>query len=281
MNLFEYKSYSKYLNDKLSTPPFNTHGSQSRLAKAAQCQPIVISRILAGKIQLTLEQAHRINQYFRHSQAESRFFILLVQYARAASKDLRLFCETEINEVIEKELALKNRFAAGSGTHELPPEQQATYYSSWLYSAIHIALTIPSLRTVSTLSETLNIDPRKIEKALSFLVSSGMAVSSDGKKFQPGKTRIHLPHDSDLVGFHHSNLRLKAIESLTQPHRGKRLTEDLHYSSIVSLSFEDTLKVKIALTKAIEGIKKTVRISSEETLYGFNLDFFQIGTSSE
>ena len=51
---------------------------------------------------------------------------------------------------------------------------------------------------------------------------------------------------------------------------------DLHYSSVVSISHDDVLKIKADLIKQIENTKAVVKASPEEELCCFALDFFKV-----
>ncbi len=50
--------------------------------------------------------------------------------------------------------------------------------------------------------------------------------------------------------------------------------ENLHYSSVISLSKQDVQQIREILIKTIERIKPIIQRSPEETLYGFSMDFF-------
>jgi len=51
---------------------------------------------------------------------------------------------------------------------------------------------------------------------------------------------------------------------------------DLHYSSIVSLSMKDAIKLKDNLLERLEGDVKLIRDSAEEELYCLCLDWFSL-----
>jgi hypothetical protein len=63
---------------------------------------------------------------------------------------------------------------------------------------------------------------------------------------------------------------MKAIQAL------ERQKDNLHYSSAVSLSKQDIMKIHSHLVDSIQQVKATVRDSKEEELYCFALDFFRI-----
>lgn len=77
--------------------------------------------------------------------------------------------------------------------------------------------------------------------------------------------------DSPLISKHHQNWRLQAMQSFA-----RRSGESLHYSSAVTLSAEDCVRVKEKIVALINDVKTVVRDSKEETLRCFALDFFEV-----
>jgi hypothetical protein len=82
-------------------------------------------------------------------------------------------------------------------------------------------------------------------------------------------TQVHLNRDSPLIRQHHTNWRMSAIQSLMNDNK-----EDLHYSTVSTLSRSDAEKLRADMTSLIENYVAVVKPSKEEVMYGFNLDFF-------
>lgn len=53
-------------------------------------------------------------------------------------------------------------------------------------------------------------------------------------------------------------------------------SNELHYSSVISLAEGDVPKVREKLVKAIEEVREVVRPSNDETLFCYNLDLFKV-----
>jgi uncharacterized protein (TIGR02147 family) len=265
--IFDYKEYKAYLNDTIEKAPKKGHGMRSALAQAAGCQTAYISQVLNGSAHLSLEQAEGINRFLGHQRDEAQFFLLLIQYDRAGTPALKDRLRGQITELIERRLVLKNRLDVKK---TLSREHQATYYSAWYYAAIHILLTIPEFRTVSAIAKRIGLPSKRVSEVLEFLISVGLAERA-GDSYRVGATRIHLESDSPLIAKHHANWRMQAIQALD---RGAE--ENLHYSSVVSVSKDDLLKIKSMLVQSIESAKAVIKDSKEETLCGFSLDFFNL-----
>ena len=65
--------------------------------------------------------------------------------------------------------------------------------------------------------------------------------------------------------------RLQAIQSFDEP-----CADELHYSSVGSISKKDLSKVRAILVKAIEEVRQVVSSSGEETAFCYNLDLFNL-----
>jgi uncharacterized protein (TIGR02147 family) len=265
-NLFSYSSYKAYIRQRAGGA-HTKKGVKTALAKALHCQPTYISQVLHGKAHLSPEQAEAANHFFGHTREEAHFFHLLLQKERAGTKSLARYYDEQIQEILQRRLVLTSRLGAKQA---LSAEHQSIYYSSWIYAAVHIALTIPELRTRDALSRYLHVAPARITEVLEFLVAAGLAVGK-GEEFVNGPSQVRLGRDSQHILRHHANWRAQAIEALER----EELT-DLHYSGVVSLSREDVVRVKDRILESIEEIQKTVRDSREEELCALTFDLFRL-----
>jgi hypothetical protein len=97
-------------------------------------------------------------------------------------------------------------------------------------------------------------------------------IEAKGGKFKTGRVSLHLANDSNLVKQHHTNWRLRAIESMNHEEKN-----DLHYSSAVSVAFDDVPKVREIMLKTIEQIRAVVKKSSpEDCIYSYSMDLFEL-----
>ena len=108
-------------------------------------------------------------------------------------------------------------------------------------------------------------------QAVEFLLQCGLLEPVKGG-FKIGKSRLHLGSESPLLYKHHINWRLQAMQRLS----ARKADENLHYSSVVTLSEEDVVRIKEKLVASIKEIKEMIRASKEETLQCFSLDFFRV-----
>lgn len=265
-NVFEFKAYKDYLRARTGVKG-TRKGIKSALARLMNCQPTYLSQVLHAHAHLSLEQAEKINTYFEHTKEEGSYFLLLVQKDRAGTHTLTQHFQEQIDEILQRRMVLTHRL---SKEKTLSAADQSIYYSSWVFAAVHISLTIPELRTREAISNHLHLPIRKVTEVLDFLVSIGLA-KVENNSFLPGASIVRLGSDSHNIIKHHTNWRNQAVESLDRDR-----TSDLHYSAVVSLSKEDVLKVKSILIETTQSSLKVIKDSAEEELFVLNMDFFTL-----
>jgi uncharacterized protein (TIGR02147 family) len=265
--IFDYNNYKLYINEKIKQSPSKGRGIKLNMAEYLKCQTAFISQVLNGDPNFSLEQAVKLNKYFEHTKEEARFFILLLQLERAGSSELQNFFKIEMKEILDNRSDLKNRLDVKTSLKKI---DQQVYYSNWLYTCVHMMVAVPSLQTPQAISRHLNLPREKIMEVMNFLEETGL-IQKIGAHYEIGVTKIHLSKDSPQIQRHHANWRMQAIRAIdiNDP-------TDLHYSSIVSMSYSDVPKIKEILIKAIEECRSVVKESKEEKIQSVCIDFFGI-----
>ncbi len=264
--IFDYTNYRKYLDAQLS-PPIGVRGAKSGLCKHLNCQTGFLSQVLGGQSNFSLEHAILTSEYLKHSSEEEKYFLLLVEYEKAGSARLKKYFQKEIDSILKSRNEIGNRITINN---ELTKEMQDVYYSHWLYSAIHVLCSIPMYQTLDQICDKLRIERQRALKILDFLTQQKLVVTSRGY-YRMGPARIHLRNDSPFILRHHVNWRLKVIEEL-----GRGIEDNLHYSSVMTLSKDDFKKIKNILLDAIERTEKIMAPSKEEICCIMNFDLREI-----
>jgi hypothetical protein len=71
---------------------------------------------------------------------------------------------------------------------------------------------------------------------------------------------------------HHSNWRLLAMQALENEQ-----SDELHYSSVITMRREDIPKIREAMVRAIEEVRGKVRSSTDEdSVLCYTLDLFEL-----
>jgi uncharacterized protein (TIGR02147 family) len=264
--IFECADYKEYLRSKVGGP-HQKKGVKSAMARALGCQPTYITHILNAQANLSLEQAEALNLFFAHTKEEGQMLLLMVLRDRAGTHTLKANFQEQIDQLQASRLVLTKRLGQ---RNTLTEEQRATFYSVWYFLATQIGLTIPSWRTHEALAKNLGLPSPRVAEVLQFLCEAGL-VKKNGDQFVPTETQIRLGKDSHHILKHHSNWRVKALEALE--HEG---INDLHYSSVVSLSEKDVVRIKNILLDQLKENLKIIGASKEEKLYGLNIDFYNL-----
>lgn len=168
-NLYEYRSYKRYLYDTITEKPSNGRGERSKIAKILNCHLAYVSQVLNGPAQLSLEQADALNEYLGHSPSEADFFLLLVQVERAGTESLKKRFLKRVEQIVSERELLKNRL---KDQKELSKDIQPEYYSYWYYTAIHFLIACPEFQTKEALCEKLSLPMPIVTQVLEFLLSA-------------------------------------------------------------------------------------------------------------
>jgi uncharacterized protein (TIGR02147 family) len=267
MNIYNCLNYKEYLLEVIHREPNQGRGFRKKLAEAAKCQLAYISHVLNGNYDFSLEHAEAIAMMLGLSESELEYFLLLVEYSRAGTQRLKSFFKRQILKRQEAQNNLKNRVKIES---TLAIEDQAIYYSSWTYSAIHIALTIPVLQTQAALAQRFHLDLKEVKRVLEFLVQKGLAVGSSGN-YSPVGSFLHLERDSPMIISHHTQWRQLALQNISI-----RKEDSLHYSSCFSVAVSDIPKLKNLFSKFLEDATLVIKPSQEEKLLALGLDLFEV-----
>lgn len=266
-SLFDFRDYKAYLKSYMTRLPSKGHGFRAEISKHLHVHSAYVTQVLNSGAHFSPEQAEDLNVLLNHNEQEGEFFLLLVQLARAGTARLKKRIQVQMDQLLQKRTNLKERVKIQKN---LSSEDQLIYYSSWHYTAVHIMLTIPQFQFLDKISEALKLPRERVKRILDYLISVGLAEQS-GSKFTPSTSHIYLGREAASISKHHTNWRMKAIESLDQD-----TTEDLHFSAALSLSEEDYTKIREDLAKKIQDSMERVKESKEEMLCAFNLDFFKM-----
>lgn len=266
-SVFEFEDYKLFLLDYERQRASLQKGFRTKLAKAMGCQNAYVSHVFNGEAHFSLEQGIRIAAFCDLSAIEQKYFLTLIEYARAGSEELRQYFRQQLEPLRESHLNLKTRV---TDVHAVPSEAQAKFYSHWMYGALHLLASLKDYQDIPAMARALRIPQDTASEAVLFLISSQLLEENKGR-IRVGPSQLHLGKDSPHIRSHHTNWRLAAIDSLLQMER-----TDIHYSTVSTLSRADAEKIKLRFVEVIADYVKTVRESPEQTMFGFNLDFYSL-----
>lgn len=268
MSIFEFSHYRDFLKSRIVKLPNQGRGEASRMARHLGVHSTLLSLILSGERELTLEQGFDLTDFLGLTELESEYFILLIQSARAGSVRYKAFVKKKMASVRESANKIVNRFEHDM---QLTEEQRSIFYSSWLYSAVRLfASTNVSGVSLDQIQEKFRLARVQTLSILEFLISCGLVRQSDGA-YLIGTHRTFLEQGSPHLLKHHSNWRIKAIQ------KSDRLDQkELMFTSPVSISSSDFEKVREEIAELLKRFSKTVKESPAEDIACLNIDLFWI-----
>ncbi len=267
ISVFNFEKYRDFLNEILQEQPKKGHGVRSVWAKAMGCQIAFVSHVLRGLYHLSAEQGESLARHLGLSKEETEYFILLIQRERAGTHHLEKFFREIIREKASERENIRRRMKI---KENLSLEDQAIYYSKWLYSAVHMALTIPLFASsVDKIATYFDTPLTTIREILEFLETRGLISLSAGK-YKVEKNLLFINKNSPFFSHQQVFLRQKAIDSIY-----KNNPEEIHFASIFTVAEKDVKKIKEILLKSIEQTTEVIKPSKEEKLYSLSLDLFE------
>jgi uncharacterized protein (TIGR02147 family) len=266
--IFEYSNYKPFVSAWIGEQPRAGRGQFARIADRAGIHKASVSQIFRGDHELSLEQAHRLAGYLGLDPAETSYFLLLVNYARAGAANLREFWKTEIGRVQAEQAKLTNRVTR---SRAMDSEERAIFYSNWIYSGIRILSSLPEMASRDAIFKRFGLTRSFGNQVVEFLVKTGLCVEEKGR-ISMGPSMTHLEADSPLVARHHANWRVKAMER----HPMLRPADELAYTAPMSLSAEDVLKIRALIADLVEKVDDLVGPSACEKVFCLNVDWFEV-----
>ncbi|MGE3609800.1 MAG: TIGR02147 family protein [Bacteriovoracaceae bacterium] len=266
-DLFECHNYRQVVESIIKSHK-GERGFQGKLAEAMGCHPSYLSQVLNGPQELTVDHALGLANFLHFSELETEYFLNLLHLARSSSSTAKKFYQQKIRQTQE----LKKNVSEQVKAEKIFSEQNlATYYSSWMYIAIHILCSIPEFSSsAQKISERLLIPLVKVQKILSELVQLGLLENELGT-YRLSSKNIHLPKESAFIDHHHKNWRIYMAE------RGEFSNpQNLHYSVVFAMSKKDFEKFKACFLKAIKESNEILAPSPEEEIYALNLDLTKL-----
>jgi uncharacterized protein (TIGR02147 family) len=266
MTIYLVNSYREFLEKKIFA---NKHvrGYKSRLATAAGCHSSYLSQVLKGSVDLSLDQAMNIADFWRLDENETDFFLDLLLRDRAGNPKLRDFYEHRLRRGRETRDIIAGMY--GKCT-TLPLEAATLYYSSWHFAAVQVLAVTPEYSSVDRMASRLRLAPSMIKEALASLEAMGV-IAKDGDRWVEVGEGIYLPRNSPMNSTNHINWRQRAIANIQV-----RDLEALHLLHLCNISRRDFAKVKAKLAECLEDIRQIAESSGKDDAVAVSLDFLRI-----
>lgn len=267
-SLYKSKSYKDVM--KFYLVDSKNRGALSRAAEFLECQKSYLSRVLKTEVHLSIDHAYLLSIHWALSTKEREFFMALVNKERATQKLYREHLEQVINSLrraAESIESATNRVA----TDSLSPND-AIYFSSWHWMAIHFLTACPNYQTIPKMAAKIGFKEEVIHATLNQLLKWEL-VRKENDRWSFNKGNYHLNWNSPYRIINHNNWRSKAVLDAQMEDES---FQGLHFTSIQCASMKDFISARAELHKTISEIKKQFDPSPSEEVIVFNLDFFKM-----
>lgn len=271
MSIYNYTDYIKYIQEIISANS-SIRGYQSRLSEAAKVHNSYFSKVLSGAVDLTLDQAIQLADFWHFNQEEKEYLICLVNYRRAGVQTLKNVLQKQIETLQKNYTELSKRLKQAK---VITPEKQLLYYSLWYYCAIHMLLLIPEYQNVDILAKRLALEKKIVVEALNVLQEIGL-IRKNGENWKVTENDLHLSNKALWGNLFHANWRQRTSLHLLNNLNRIQDNNELHFSSLYAISKKDFKLIKDKFIDLIEKTREIAQKSKEEEVYFFSVDAFEL-----
>jgi uncharacterized protein (TIGR02147 family) len=213
--IFEHESYRSFLRALMkSKQRRNRLYSMRSMARTVGLAPSTFSELLAGKVNLSLDKASLMASKLKLTEAETEYFLLLVQLEDSKEPQLRARLRAKLDSLNGRDHG-----------RPLPPEQFSAF-SDWYYPAIlMLTFTQRGLRSARDIAQRLGLTSTEAAAALDRLIAQGWIKPADDGKYRMETPRITVASaepDPSLQKFHGQMLQ-RACDSLPQQTPAERI----------------------------------------------------------
>lgn len=265
VQVFDFMDYRAYIEQQLLLNA-KTRGYKTQLADAAGCKLSHLSQVMAGKVQLTLEQAAGLAVFWKLEHSEAEYFVGLVNLGRAGTPSLRNLLRRQLEALREKHQSVGGRLAPLVTPHPADPH----HYSVWYVGAIAMLTAIEEYQTLEALHQRLRLPRSLIERTLHMLLEMGVVEQENERWKIRTLTVVHSIRPQDRFAGH-MTWRLKAMEYLAD-----EKSSDLHYTGCVTVTHADAVRIRSLLLQTVEQFARITEKSEDEDCVALLIDFFRV-----
>jgi uncharacterized protein (TIGR02147 family) len=266
MKIFNFSDYRMFVNSYIQSLPKRGHGEISRLAKSIQVSATLVSQVLHGEKQFSVDQGFDLSKYLGLDHIETDYLICLIEMDRAGSQRLkdywsekcrRLKSQSEdTNEKIKKDRTLTE-------------EEKTVYYTHYLFTSIRLFCSIGQKR-IHDIQERFSLSREKTLEYLDLLIKLNL-LKKTGDLYENTDQVIFLDKTSPHIYRHHMNWRIQAMKQIERPK-----PDDLSFSYPMTISKKDFVVLRKKWVAEVLEIQKTLQKTEPETIAFLNLDFFEL-----
>lgn len=262
--IFSYDNYKAFLKAWIRTRPRKGRGEIKEIAKCLKVSSTLISAILNGTRQLSIEQACEVAEYCGLKKLQADYFIALVSFERAGSQKLKAHLVEQIKDIKLQSEKIEKRL---NFEKSLSVENSTIYYSNPIYSMVRILSTLENGVSLQEINEVVKLSSSKVQSVLEFLQKSGLILQKDNRYFASERS-VHVQKDSQFYLQHHKNWRIQQLTQVTETKE-----DDVIYTCPCTIDSESFQKIRKMLLKVIEDSHEIMRTAPAQEVACLTIDF--------
>ena len=243
-------------------------GQLSRAAEALNCQRSYLSRVISEELHLTPDHGYNLALYLKLTKDERDYFLTLIDFERAATHEYKTFLEIKLSDLRKKNESIPERTDRKKFSIEA---HAASYFSSWIWTAIHFLTSIPGYQNSDEIADRLGLKKETVLNYLEELAKQDFVERTSQGKWRYRSGEFHAPKDSPLTLLHHQNWRGRALIDAQDFNK-----ESLHFTGVLTLSKEDFEKIKELLLDSLSRVSQISGPSDPQECVALTLDFFKV-----
>ncbi len=266
--LWQFDDYREYMKAFIQYQPNGGRGQAGKIAAALGIHSTLLSQILNGHRDLTMEQASLFCDYDDMSEAESDLFLNLVSLSRAGNESLRKKLRKQIEE--QKNSFSEVRKRVGIVHKKLNTYEQSVFYSSWQYSAIRMLASLEQVPDLNEMAPMLGLTRQRLTEMVDFMLEKGLLIENKGG-IKMGHAKTHVDAKSQWASRHHSNWRTRRLTELDNVG-----DQEICFTSPFSCSAKDYKKIREIFLSAIQEAMQIIADSPSEETHVLCMDLFDM-----
>jgi transcriptional regulator with XRE-family HTH domain len=268
--IWDLKDYREILRTWIQSQPNAGYGEASRIAEHLKTSRTVISQVLKGERDLTIEQGFELSKFLQLNSSLTDYFICLLSASRAGTKILTDYYLTQAEKIRNKSQQISSR----TDGKQVDKEVREKFYSDYAYSAVRLTSELPEIKTANDISTKLGISTERILDIVEFLLHNKLIEYKDDC-LHLGPASTHIKKGEPAVLNHHRNWRFEGMKRMAN-----FSSKDLFYTAPTAISLEVSNWLEESLLSLVEELStKATDCQNVSELRCFNFDLFSFSQS--
>jgi uncharacterized protein (TIGR02147 family) len=266
MTAFQYDDYKEFIRSWIQAKPSKGRGEVAKLAGHLNISPSLVSAILTGDRQFSMEHAVDLAEYLNLTTLETEYFLSLVSLEKSGSEKLKKYWRQQKKEILKRSEQIKSRLIFQKSLSE---ENKNQYYSHVIYSYIRVLGTLKNGVSRIDLARKTKFDERSIGEAVEFLIDCGLINESQGFIKSTDQT-VHINKETIHYLRHHLNWRIQQLNQISSS-----TNQNVTYTFPCTLNESDFDQIKQILLTAIARSHEIVKASPAQEMACLTIDWIK------